>query len=754
MANWRDPSVARKWKGSDEGWKSWNTFKGQVYLCGHGEHDIKQVIDYSDVKAIKEAVEAARKARGINQDKKDPDPALGKDKKDQIPDIDAFFTVPPKTTITLPYAFGRVIVSDHVKLLLTGKFEAEKQVVDRVFKAGQQCPNLWLVKETTAGEVSESYKWLSQNPKYELINEEDVSEIRILNCNQFGLERLSLEEIATALPGNDFVWSCCQSLTGKGARKQIEKQAAEKAGLSAEEKKQKEEAAAQDKLKAKDPPSALFLHQGTEKWTVKRFLEGLPKLPADIKGTLLDAVAIFDEFRTMIGKDNNHPAAAGRGGYGLQDYAKSNIVKRRGTELSREDKQNKVGGLLAAGSPAGMKSGNDPKPGTALLDRAIWLSNKNLKAAAEISELKQYKEELIGIKKHLVFTLLGLASIETRNAIKAALKSPDWNKVQGLSKPDSIAALNELIDKLNESTVEKKIMFLEIVAKEKEVTAAIASIAEPEKTTLKTVAGIFTDYRAMLELVTVTFRLPILQNTARKTLAELVGKDRVEPETVEKIENQVGGSAAAASPSGPKSGSKDKPGLLDRALWLNQDAVATLAAHASLTAYREELQDIRAHLIDTLLPLCSLVDLAELQKGRTQAKPSPEAWLEEEAISDVLKKKLVNVSVVDDAGLVAALTNKRVAEGKDFAKAKIAARLIKALPDASLMELAKLQLGLLGGRFVEVEGFSKKTLAALITKKASNAGDKKELEKALKEKSFLESSGLSSATFADLTSPK
>ena len=110
-------------------------------------------------------------------------------------------------TLSVYYILSGQPLEEKDVVLPKGQKVQEKDRVlqpDRVIDANSQCPDLQLSPDSPAYFIPQSFAWAQENPN---------QPCRILNCNMFGLPKLFLSEILQMLPGNHFVWACCQEFT-------------------------------------------------------------------------------------------------------------------------------------------------------------------------------------------------------------------------------------------------------------------------------------------------------------------------------------------------------------------------------------------------------------------------------------------------------------------------------------------------------------------------------------------------------------
>lgn len=171
--SWNDPNDPR--------WKEWTDFKGTIFICGHGSYVLGAIptqpgSDWFKIPKYTSVVFYGSQGYGIKQDKGD----------------------------------GSFIINAE-DIIANHGVKGKQLPIDRDIEANKTCPSPTLTPENDSSDIAGSKQALKRNP--------NAAKCRILNCNKFGKDRLTLKEIVAALPGNEFVWCCCQSYAKSGGDK-------------------------------------------------------------------------------------------------------------------------------------------------------------------------------------------------------------------------------------------------------------------------------------------------------------------------------------------------------------------------------------------------------------------------------------------------------------------------------------------------------------------------------------------------------
>ncbi len=119
---------------------------------------------------------------------------------------DGYFDLPKNTTVTFYTGYAKLMLSTDVYKLVDGSHKGDP---DRVIKPYMKCPDMTLYPDDDIY-LKPTKSALSRNP--------GKRDCRVVNVNMMKVNgampaSVRLSQIIAALPGNDFVWTCCADLS-------------------------------------------------------------------------------------------------------------------------------------------------------------------------------------------------------------------------------------------------------------------------------------------------------------------------------------------------------------------------------------------------------------------------------------------------------------------------------------------------------------------------------------------------------------
>ena len=340
---------------SDPEWRAWREFRGTVFLTGHGEMK-----------------------------------------------MDLYAELPKGTRLTLPFGIARPIEQTDADALLSATTATLQRTEPRVFEWPNACQNLTLLPDPAVC-IERSARALERNP--------DRQSCRILNINAFGKAELTLRELFASLPGNHYIWACCQSLRKSAAAPPEPARAT----ISELENKLRERRTKIQQHFVATLPSYQEAHA--------------LQVDPGLRKTIVKAVMLFEAFG---------PRVNGMVGVTAEEY--STVSQKMGYDESGLDRTGRARDRLDRDMMIAKQLDVDPL--YRLLGSLLDLDREALRRAGEIESLKVYGG-LATVKDRLLQQVVAVMSVELLQLGRKLAVKKDPTAVALIDKALAAAAARE-----------------------------------------------------------------------------------------------------------------------------------------------------------------------------------------------------------------------------------------------------------------------------------------------------------------------